>query len=227
MKKRTVWKIAISSIGLGAVLVGLWKGVVTAFKIESVEVVGDPIEISIDKSKIVDNLLFFPSEAVTKEIKKNNPQIFSLNIKKRFPHTLIIEIKKGAIVARLVADGSVYAIDERGVIFTEEQVTGAIPTITLNAVHIVIGKKTTDGKVLGALTFTDTMKSILSIQEISEFDQWSLQAKTNTSNIIFSAESDMNQMRDTLQTLFNGFRIKGIVPKTIDLRYQKPIIMME
>ena len=52
----------------------------------------------------------------------------------------------------------------------------------------------------------------------------SIRVEIQQLDIFFPQDGDIVEHIRTLQTLFTGFRIKGVLPAHIDLRFGKPVV---
>ena len=75
---------------------------------------------------------------------------------------------------------------------------------------------------MAALAFLTGTRGVLPVGLVEE-QSGSLHAVSATLDIFFTQDA-IEQTLATLQTLIAGFRIKGTLPKVIDLRFDKPVI---
>ena len=78
--------------------------------------------------------------------------------------------------------------------------------------------------VIQAIALISKTKSFIQWSRIESFETQSIRAKTGQTDILITQTSDLTYVRDTLQTLMEGFRIKGTMPKSIDIRFSKPVV---
>jgi hypothetical protein len=193
------------------------------FTIHTIEIANPSIEIMFDSKKITDNLLFFPSDKIRSQLLTANPQLSDLVLKKKFPNTLIFIPTLRTPVARLNMGKRVVFVDTDGIILSDA--TGeSYPYITIDVPQGAIGQKVADPRVLGSLQFLEYTSAYLPISEFDAYNTEAIRAKAQKVDILFTQNQDMKNVADTLQTLLAGFRIKGIMPTLIDLRFEKPII---
>jgi hypothetical protein len=73
--KPAAMKVLLVCVVIG-IIIGLICTVrfgINVFQVKHIEVSGDLVQIEINKSIFVNNLLFFPSEATEKQLKSENP----------------------------------------------------------------------------------------------------------------------------------------------------------
>jgi len=193
------------------------------FQVKHIEVTGDPVQLEIDDSLFVNNILFFPTESVIRQLKRDNPQVKTVEIRKKFPSTLEFVIYKRTPIAEIVTDGIHIGIDKECVI-TEAVPNTTLPVITISMPLVRIGASVKHPTVVQAVALIDKTKTFIQWSSIEPFETQSIRARSGQTDIFITQTSDLSQILDTLQTLMEGFRIKGTIPKSIDLRFGKPIV---
>lgn len=194
------------------------------FRIKDITVSGDPAVVEINKKKFIGNTLFFPTDEMEKEILADNPLVKSVVIERKFPSKLELVITKRMPVARIVVqNGIVQGIDEESIV-TGDVMDTQLPRIFTDIPAVRPGQHVTNAYVMGALRVLTAEKDSMRIMEFQEIDTASFRAHTDTLDIFFPQNTDLTPILDTLQTLMAGFRIKGTMPKTVDLRFGKPVV---
>lgn len=198
--------------------------VTTAFTIRTVEVIGSEVEVSLDETKLTKNLLLFPSQKIRERLLHDNPLLRNVLIRKKYPHTLVIEpVKRRAIAVLATGDQSVI-LDSDGVVLPQREIQRSLPTVIMSIGTVHIGQSVTDGGVMVSLRLLEGLGDSWHIVSITKQESGFLIAKYQESEIFFTQEKDPVALSATLQTLLTGFRIKGSLPKIIDLRFDKPIV---
>ncbi len=209
-----------------SVLIGViifFKIGINLFQVKNILVTGDSAQLEIKESLFVNNLLFFPSESVVQKLKLDNPLVKTIEIKKKFPSTLEFVIYKRTPIAEIVTDGIHLGIDEECVI-TEAALNNFLPVITITIPLARIGATVKHPMIVQAIALINKTKGFIQWSSIETFETQSIRARSGQTDILITQSSDLNQIRDTLQTLLDGFRIKGTMPKSIDLRFGKPVV---
>jgi cell division septal protein FtsQ len=196
------------------------------FKIQSIEVIGNDIQIEFDTKIINQNLLFFPSEHYRNQIMHDYPQIESVIFHKKYPSTLQLSINMREAFACVEMDHIIYVIDEKGyIIGFDINKCQNLPSIiipkTANSNFIRINNPLVDH----ILPLIKALSSEISIQNVSFEEGGIIRIVFDKTSIIISQDQDINSLVSTLQTLIRGVRMKGIMPRSIDLRFTKPIII--
>ncbi len=228
MKRVFAWRkfgrFVAAAIGLIVVSGGFAWGINAIFTIRSVEVSGEGIAIAVDQAKLPKNLLFFPTDTVTQQILSDYPLVGSVVIKKKYPGTLVITAvpREPFVVAGVPPE--TYALDAQGVVLSQYPSAAGLPVIRILVPPLQPGDTVGDQRVAAAIRFLRETASFLSVFEVVAFDSTSLQAQAEGMSIRFAQDVDGAVLARTLQTLIAGFRIKGTLPQTLDLRFDKPVV---
>ena len=196
---------------------------INLFQVKHIFVSGDPVQVEINQAIFVNNILFFPTESVVRQLKLDNPQIMTVEVRKKFPSTLEFVIYKRTPIAEIITDGIHLGIDEEYVI-TESALNNLLPVIIANIPLVRIGATVKHPMVVQAVSLIKKTKTFIQWSFIEPYETQSIRARFGQTDIIITQTNDLSQVLDTLQTLMEGFRIKGTIPKSIDLRFGKPIV---
>lgn len=211
---------------IGVVCWGIWLMFLWFFEIKTIEVVGSGLTVNIDQNKITKNLIFFPAAKLRNQILHDQPLISDVIFRKKYPHTLIVEALPREASARLQDGERMALIDRSGVVLGDVFPGNSLPLLIFaTRSGLTPGIKIKDKGVLQALNFIEVTKNIFAIENITRADNLSLRAKLRKTEIFFPQEGELHDREATLQTLFTGFRIKGILPSSVDLRFDKPIVI--
>ncbi|MBI5619939.1 FtsQ-type POTRA domain-containing protein [Candidatus Gottesmanbacteria bacterium] len=227
IRKQSLLSGARRSIGLGIILIVtfvLYRIVTTAFVIRTVEVIGSGVEVSLDESKLTKNLLLFPAQKIRERLLHDNPLLRDVVIRKKYPHTLVIEPVKRSATALLVTGDQSVLLDSEGVVLPQSEIREPLPTIIINIGTVHIGQSVTDYGIAVSLRLLQKLGDSWYISLITKHEGGLLVAKYRETEIFFTQEANPAALIATLQTLLTGFRIKGSLPKVIDLRFDKPIV---
>lgn len=200
----------------------LYIGVTKLFALTAIVVVAENIELRVDQNKLPKTLLFFPSEKIRAALLTENPVLGDITFEKKYPHTLVIKPVLRRAYAVLVTPSRQVLVDEHAVVLGDTQGSAELPVVRIDVALIRTGQKIQDPRVGAAIAFLVGMRGVLPIGLIEEQSS-SLHAVSSTLDIFFTQEHIEGTLA-TLQTLIAGFRIKGTLPKVIDLRFDKPIV---
>lgn len=192
--------------------------------IRSIEVTGGDVLLSINEKELPKNLLFFPSEKIRAQLLALHPMLRDIRIRKKFPHTLVIEPLTRDGAARLVRGNQMVTVDYDGVVIPDADSLRVLPRIILDGDVVHVGQKVTDRMVQQSLLLIRHLDVRWGIVSIEKRDDASITAYIGKTNTIITQDADMVSTAATLQTLLEGFRIKGTLPSVVDLRFDKPIV---
>ena len=215
--------LLLVSISFFVGVIYFFKIGINIFQVKHIVVTGDPVQLEINQSIFVNNILFFPTESVVRQLKLDNPLVKTVEIRKKFPSTLEFVIYKRIPIAEIVTDGIRLGIDEECII-TEAVPNNQLPVITMSISFVRIGATVKQPMVVQAIALIRRTKSFIEWSSIESYETQSIRARFGQTDILITQTSDLSQILDTLQTLLEGFRIKGTIPKSIDLRFGKPIV---
>jgi len=217
-------RIAAGVIGIVLLAAAFALLVVRVFTIKDVIVDAPLMSIELDKTKIGKNLLFLPTDKLRADLLNNYPLLADVRFEKRFPDTLIGHLDRRNVFVVLRSEGIVYALDEHGLVLGGVSDAQGYPTLEFRAGILSIGSTVRHPGVLSALAFIKQLNGSPPVSRIFERDSMAIQAISGHTNIFLPQIGDMSVKADTLQTIVEGFRIKGTLPTVIDLRHDKPVI---
>jgi cell division septal protein FtsQ len=189
-------------------------------------VIGNDIEISFDPKTVNHNLLFFPGDFYQKQIIKDYPQISTVVFTKKYPDTLVLKIDMREAFACVGLNSVRYVIDDQGfIIGFDTSKCLNLPEIKLDRTEKIPVNKIENQNLAEILNLIKQLQQDISVKSVSIEDSGLIQMKFEKTNILFTQDQPIISLSATLQTLIRGFRMKGIMPTSIDLRYNKPIII--
>jgi hypothetical protein len=222
-KKFGRWIIALLLIV--AFCVGTYWLTQTLFRITTIAIASSAIAVTVDETRIPKNLLFFPSDRITLEIKQANPLLADIHFQKKFPHTLVIVPVLREPVAKLAATDRSVFVDKEAVVLADDDGTKAqLPTIVVPVVGVRIGETISDKRVVASVGFIAETRGVCSVTTVTVYEGRYLQAKCDSLQVLFTQDTPIASTVATLQTLILGFRIKGTLPSVVDLRFDKPVV---
>ncbi|MFZ5844870.1 MAG: cell division protein FtsQ/DivIB [Patescibacteria group bacterium] len=225
-RSRKFWRFLSFLIVTGILTLVISSTIDRIFKIKVIKVIGVGVEMQVERSRLPQNLLFFPTRQIENEIKKHQPLVETVIIRKKYPQTLEIEVKRRFAIARLKTSRGELQLDKDGVVMGDEQrLSSDLPILFFpQEGEFKTGTVVSDQSVRQALKFVELTQGFLQTFEISKLDDKSLRSRSEKTEIFFPQQGDLHELASTLQTLTTGFRIKGTLPKLMDLRFEKPIV---
>lgn len=206
------------------ILVVILQGI-NQFVIREVKAEGVSATISINTDTMPNNLLFFPSDTVSSTLKKEYPQFESITIEKKWPDTLIVRFTPRVPVAILSDTLRMVAIDRDGYVIGDSSDT-TLPIIRTSTVVSATGNQIEDRSIRISLAFLTEMGQDDGIREMIIGEDRNIVVRMQDMIIYLNGDDTGKDDAWTLQRLLAGFRIKGSLPKSIDLRFSKPVIQL-
>lgn len=193
------------------------------FVLKNIEVVGDHVDIQVDKERLGQNMLFLQTNKLEQELLASYPLIGSVKFSKSLPSTLILHVSLREPYAVLVTGKGAYIVDAEGVVLGSQQEQDALVQLHFDIPTPSIGSRITDDRVKKSLLLLRSLHD-RAITQIRDKDGAAILATMEHTNIFFPQSGDITSKAATLQTIVAGFKIKGSLPAVIDLRFDKPII---
>jgi cell division septal protein FtsQ len=212
---------------IGLILVWVLNTVFTRFfKLQEIKVIGDNVNIEVNPSKLENNLFFIDTLSLEKELKLNYPQIKTIRISKQFPSNLIIFVVLKRPVAVLKTDRRSVLIDPDGIIVgTKPSENSKLPNFLFDLPDVPDGTKLSDNTVQTALRLVSRLPDDLRSGNITIIEKAWLQLEIGKTSIFIDPNQPIDPAVTTLQTLLARFRMKGAMPTSIDLRFDKPVVI--
>lgn len=179
------------------------------------------------------NILFFSEDDVRRVIYDNNPLIKKVGVEKVLPNKLVVKIEENQPLTYLLVDRGYFVLADDGRIIEKiTDITGKKPVINyyqkLTYSSYQAGDKIDLKDIVTALHFTKDVEGlglpVLSI-DINGFDMIRLQLENKM--ILFTTEKDIRAQDYQLDTLIRQFKVEGRNFKTLDLRFDKPIVTLK
>jgi cell division septal protein FtsQ len=222
--RRKFGKALIAVIIMMVASTGTYILLVRLFSIRYIEVIGSDVQVIVDQKRISKNLLFFPSDKFRSEILESNPLLSDVRFEKAYPSTLKIITTVRSPFVRLQSQDRLVLIDRTGIVLQDGDRNLPLPLIEMSLTPFRVGEKLNDPRVVLLLPFIDKFGESLSITTVIEREGTYFQVKTAKTDIYITQDKPIDQTMATLQTLIDGFRIKGTLPAVVDLRFDKPIV---
>lgn len=167
---------------------------------------------------------------VATKISESDFRIRRALVEKVFPNSLNVILEKRKAIVGIAVENGVFLIDGEGMVIALEK-TGTLPVLYGLKSDMVVGERASQevvnaarilslvNKAQGANTAyleRDSVRVILA-NDISSYDEVS-------SFAYFSLDSDVESRVGALQLILSHIRMDEKLPKTIDLRYSKPVL---
>lgn len=173
------------------------------------------------------NLLLKESEIKDELLKKN---IFVKNIKinKQYPDKIILDIVFRSPYAYVVANSQEIFIDNEG--FPSKSYHDTRPSVRISVPSIIYSPASPDWRLVKAVKLVGLLNNYgLQFNSIVINDNSSEISGLidDIIEIIIPLTKDAHQVSASLQTIISRFRIEGKFVAKIDLRYDKPVVVLK
>lgn len=176
------------------------------------------------------NLLLTTAQMITNTVYENNPEIKTLKIEKKFPDSLYLQLSYRNPITYIDVDRGLFQIDEDGKILMKIKKRPVnYPVINyyqkLNYDSYEIGDYLSYKDIKTALFFLVKLSDLgFTVESIDINGLSMLVFKLKDNKIVFSVEKDHSIQEYQLAVILKQFKIEGKKFKSIDLRFEKPII---
>jgi len=174
-------------------------------------------------------------EELAKNIKKNNPYVKEVQVKKVYPDSIQLNIWKYPPLAVLKLPEGFFILSQDGRILTKERnnTFTTLPTMTfyqkLAFKAYKPGEFLTFSDMLQALEFTQALKNFSFTVDTIDIKGTNMIAcnliiDAKPSTILFSTEKGLDQQLYELNTILKKFSQDSTNFKKIDLRFNRPVV---
>ncbi len=176
------------------------------------------------------NILFLSEKKTSRILLTQNPILKSVEIEKKLPNTIIVNVQTYQPIALLKVNQGYFALSDDGkIIYKQKQLDTAFPLINyyqqFDYQQIKPGDSLTYSDITLALRFLrvslDLGLPVLTV-DISGEDM--IAFVLTGKKIIFTTEKAESQQKYELEQIIKQFKIEGKNFKNLDLRFDKPVI---
>lgn len=205
-----------------------------AFRVAEIEVRGLPQNMSIKGIGIYKNknLFFLSSQDIEEKIRRENPYIKKIVVKRVFPRTLQISLTLTSPIAVFNGGSGYFYLSAEGrILYKKREMDESLPVIHYYQKIDYYSKNAGDTisfkDVSCSLFFLKTSLDIgLKIDSIDIDGLHMIVLHLRDKNIFFTTEKDQGQQAYELEKIVHKFKIEGKEFKSIDLRFDRPIVVL-
>jgi len=197
------------------------------FKIKTIEFTQNQNCLSQENlnSQFLGKIIFLVSPSnLENKLRSQYSCIKNLQIKKSFPHKLLIEIETDKPVVKI--EGSNLYLTEGGLVIQGPS-SGQLPVLYLGQNSKPnLGQKVTDQTTISLLTLASQLaKSDFVVSSIRIIDPQTIAVYNPKDTVaIFSTQREITKQVDSLQQVISKAKIDAAKIAKIDLRFDKPVI---
>jgi hypothetical protein len=175
-----------------------------------------PLLTSLTKGK---NLLLLPEDKIRMGILKD-PQIKSITFDKSFPSTLTAHLSFRIPAVAWQGTNGTFLVDDQGLVFQSGYKTGLTKVITADKLQ------------LSAYVDHATLSKVLTLLDLNRSSIVTITVQKDTYQAVitegvialFDPTGDLSQESQALQLIIGSSKIDGKLPRTVDLRFPKPVV---
>lgn len=180
-----------------------------------------------DEEKRLENLVgqdFFQLDTVLVAIKisESDFRIKQALVEKVFPNSLSVILEKRKAVVGIAVENGVFLVDSEGMVIALEK-TSTLPVLYGLKSDMVVGERASQEVVNAARILSLVNKAQGANTAYLERDRVRVSLAKDISSY-FSLDADVEARVGALQLILSRIRMDEKLPKTIDLRYSKPIL---
>ena len=178
------------------------------------------------------SLFLINDKELSEEIKKKNPYLKSLKITKKFPSTLVLYPDFYQPVAALKVSAGYFILSEDGRILAKIKESNRDLTLInyyqkLNYYSYSAGDYLDLIDINLGISFSQNLnRAGLRVDILDIADRDMLVCNVGEKKIIFTAAKDIELQIYELNQIIRQFKIKGQDFKSIDLRFEKPVVKL-
>ena len=204
------------------------------FRVTEIEVKGLPQNMTIKGMGIYNNknLFFLSAQDIGEKIQRENPYVKEVVVKRIFPHTLQISLAFTSPIAVFNGgSGYFYLSSEGRILYKKREMDEPFPMIRYYQKIDYYSKNAGDTisfkDVLCSLFFLKASQDMgLKIDSIDIEGLHMIVLHLRGKNIFFTTEKDQEQQAYELEKIIHRFKIEGKEFKSIDLRFDRPIVVL-
>ncbi len=181
--------------------------------------------------KLYRKIIFFISIPESeKNLYSENPHIQSVKVNKLYPNTLHIIIQKAEPIAQLVVDEGFFVLSDDARIITKARKKDTeIPTISYyQKLHFneyergeILAKKDITFSVFFIKSF---IRDEILVDSVDIVNLNMILLNSEGKKYIFTADKEKESQLKIFQTIYTRMKVDGIEYRTLDMRFEKPII---
>ena len=215
---------------LSGLLFGVFLLFLNFFQIDSLELVGSNKQIQGISSLYGKNIIFLSSSETVNDLLNQNPQLQQIKVQKILPNKLRIEFTLEKSWTYLKGDIGFFELSDQAKIIAKKKKTDEkLPIINyyqkLGYAVFNTGDTIEYQDVKIALHFLKiTFDLGMQVDTIDINGNNMIAFGIDQKRVLFSVEKDVGKQKYELETIIKRFKIEGKQYKTLDLRFEKPVV---
>lgn len=236
-KRRSIYFVASCVFGvlLGTAAIGLYHYT----KIQSIRIVPVGEAATVYGSDALYGVSFLEdTSSIERRLRADNPHIKQLLVLRRWPNELTIMTVSRRPLAQVSTDGGVFFLDDEGVILkrTRRSDGGEKPSVNLPDIQFYQRILYDSYQVGDTLPFREIIHSLAILKHVQEREsldvlhiaissQNVIRCSLSNATIAFASDRSVDEQGYVLHQLLKQFRTTGRTFQSIDLRFDKPVVV--
>lgn len=213
------------------ILVSFYYGY-NKFQVKNVEILSNNHDFKTNIVGMVKNknLLLLSVDQLQTEILLHNPQIGEVTVHKIYPDKLSVQLKLDYPIAYLKANSGFFALNHKGkIIYKKKSIDGGLPIINYYQKFDYLAHNPSDvfsySDIQSALYFLKKLQDLgITVSGVDIVGLNMIRFNLNEKIVNFTSQKDKGKQEYEFITLYKQFKIEGRDFKSLDLRFDKPIV---
>lgn len=201
------------------------------FKVKAIRITGiDDTALKKDivgliEPKVLKKSIFLLNiSSIIKLAKSNFLGIDEMAIKREFPSSLAVDIKKRIPLAVLGAKNGRFLVDSKGTAFCLVEERLSLPEIHVES-ELSLGDNVSLSRVKGYIDLLSLLsKEMFAVSSVSVLEGSASAFIDDKVKAVFEVPSNYEEKISLLKRVLQKYKIEGTKPKIIDLRFEKPVV---
>jgi hypothetical protein len=203
----------------------------TVFRLQEISVIqkNRPVQLFGINSLKESNIFLLNERSVGEQLKRLNPSIKMISVKKEYPNRLYIEVTHLSPVVYLQGDPGLYLLaEDASILEKNREKKNNLPVINyyqkLPFSNHQAGEKLDYHDIVFTIGFLQKLTDIdVEVKAIDISGSHVITFKTDKQEILTSSDKDLKTQQYLLERIVKELRIKGEDFKSIDVRFEKAI----
>lgn len=161
---------------------------------------------------------------LSETIKSQDVKIKEVEIKKEFLNKVMIKITQRKPLLQIFFEQKYFLVDKEGILFSIYDQNQNLPVLEMNLEKTAVGVKIKEESALMILSVLEELQKTETVEKVIILEK-KLEIILRNNLLIFLPAENLLLKITSLQELLNRFRIEGKRPVSIDLRFEKPVVV--
>lgn len=174
--------------------------------------------------------LFTTKDSIINSVKNKNPQVKQVKVGLIYPSTLKLDIEFGSDFINMETNNGYFILDNNGKILEKRRsVQNNLPTLTyfqkIDHSSFQPGDIIDYSDIKLSLYFVENIEKLgMSVNTVDISSLYMIRLKIGEKTVLFSTEKEKEIQVYELNSILKRYQSEGSKYKTIDLRFEKPVL---